>query len=244
MSESWIEPPYWPALMDDEAHVWLGHLPSARARLDDFAKWLSPEERERAARFRLQEHRERSQITRGFLRLLLARYCERDPRDLSFSSNPHGKPEVRDCDVQFNASHSGDYAAFAFTRAGVVGVDIEHIRGDMARRDEIARKHFASGEQKQLESIAESDRHRAFFDLWTCKEAFVKARGDGLFSGLDQFEILLNESRVLSVRGIEAAAWWLKSLPPIAGYSGAVVVNATACSPRFWKCAERFVFDG
>jgi len=239
MSEGWIEPEDWPVLSDSEVHVWLAHVPSARARLDEFVQLLSPEERDRAARFRFEEHRERSQITRGLLRSLLGRYLDCAPRDFSFAYNAHGKPEVTGCAIHFNNSHSGDYAAFAFTRVGAVGVDIEQIRDDITRREQIARKHFAPGEQTQLRALNEPECARAFFDLWTRKEAFVKARGDGLFSGLNQFEVLISEPRVVSVRGVAATDWWMAALPKLSGYSGAVVVNSSSCSARFWKWAER-----
>jgi 4'-phosphopantetheinyl transferase len=234
MSEGWIEPQGWPALGNAEVHVWLAHLPTVRHRLAHLDALLSAEERERARRFRLAEHRERSQMARGLLRQLLGKYAGCDPREFAFVSNPHGKPELPDCALHFNTSHSGDYAAFAFTRAGAAGVDIEQIRGDMTRREEIARKYFAETELVHLQSLSEPERQRAFFDLWTCKEAFVKARGDGLFSGLSEFEIHLHEPRIGSVNRGVAADWWLNLLPEIHGYCGAVVVRTPSCMARFF----------
>lgn len=238
MRDRWIEPENWPALAGDELHVWLAHFPSARVRRDEFAQLLSAEEHERAKRFRFDEHRERSQITRGLLRSLLGRYLGRAPEKLSFVYNAHGKPDVKDGGIHFNTSHSGDYAAFAFTRAGSVGVDIERFRADITRLEQIAERHFAPSERAELQALSEHERPRAFFDLWTRKEAFVKARGDGLFSGLNQFEICLSEPRVASVPAGAAVNWWMSALPHIEGYSGAVAVNAPSCLPRFWKNAE------
>jgi 4'-phosphopantetheinyl transferase len=236
MSARWIEPQDWPALALEEVHVWTAYLPSLHACRSGLLELLVPEEHARAAQFRFETHREQWQVTHGLLRFLLGRYLARRPRDVAFALNKHGKPRVPDSDLQFNASHSGDRAAFAFTRAGAVGVDIERIRADVTRRNEIARKYFAPAERDQLASAAEPER--VFFDLWTCKEAFVKARGDGIFSGLDQFEVWLKDPRVLSVRGQPATGWWLARLPEMAGYSGAVVVKVNRCSPRFWKCTE------
>jgi 4'-phosphopantetheinyl transferase len=243
MNEGWKEPEHWPTLPAGEVHVWLAHIPPLRVRLDEFIQLLSPEERERAARFRFDEHRERSQITRGLLRSLLGRYSDRSPGELCFVYNAHGKPEVKNCGIHFNTSHSGDYAAFAFTRSGAVGVDIEQFRDDITRREQIAEKYFAAGERTQLQALSEGERSRAFFDLWTRKEAFVKARGDGLFSGLNQFEVCLREPRVVSVRNAAATNWWMDSLPEINDYAGAVVVNAPSCAPRFWKCTEPFAIN-
>ena len=240
MSEQWIVPEERPALADGEAHVWLAHLPSARASFDQYARVLSGDEHARAEKFHFAEHRERWQMTRGILRLLLARYLEADACEIAFDYGAHGKPRLRhpaNPALHFNASHASDYAAFAMTRADEVGVDIERIREEMPRRDEIARRYFALGEQQQLFALPESERDRAFFALWTRKEAFVKARGDGLFSGLDQFEVALDPPRILSVAGANSASrnWWMAALPPVPNYAGAVVVRAASCVVRFWK---------
>ena len=98
-------------------------------------------------------------------------------------------------------------------------------------------RYFATGEQAAWHAQPEAERTRGFFELWTRKEAFVKARGDGVFSGLDQFEVSLAAPRLLRVRGDAAAAaeWWMTGLPPLPGYAGAVVVRAPACAARFWQ---------
>ncbi len=235
MNDIWIEPEETPALQDGEVHVWLVHVPSARVRLNDLAALLSADERERAARFRFERHRERAQVARGVLRSLLGHYTRCDAAAIRFAYNPHGKPELTNSNLYSNTSHSGDYAVFAFTRAGVVGVDIEQIHGDMSRHEAIAQRFFAPGEQQQLNSLPKSERARGFFHLWTGKEAFVKARGDGLFSGLDQFETALDGSRILSIHGAPARDWWMSALPNVPDYAGAVVVNASDCAPRFLK---------
>ena len=235
MSEMWIEPEGFPPLATGEVHVWLAHIPSAVPRLRELAALLSADERERVARFRFEPHRQRSQVARGVLRSLLGRYLDVDPQSFSFSYNAHGKPELKDTDLCFNTSHSGDYAAFALTRLGAVGVDIEEIRHNLDRSGAIAQRHFAPGEQQQFNAVPEGERINAFFQLWTRKEAFVKARGDGLFSGLDQFETMLNGAGLVSIRGAPAANWWVSSLPTVSGYAGAIVVNAAACITRFWR---------
>ena len=236
---AWTEPSELPVLGSDDVHVWLAHLPAARAHLARFVSLLSPDEQQRSTRFRFAEHRERWEMARGVMRLLLARYSGTAPADLRFVYNEHGKPAIRGSGIQFNSSHSGEFVVLAFTRAGAVGVDIEQVRDDFERLGEIGRKYFAPGEQEQLEALPSSDRARAFFDFWTRKEAFVKARGEGLFSGLDQFETLLAEPRIVSISGAPATEWWMSALPEIEGYAGAVVVNAPSCTARFWKWMDR-----
>ena len=175
MSETWINPQSWPALGDDEVQVWLAHLPTARSVLEKLTAVVSTDEVERAARFRSSAHQERALMTRGILRNLLGHQLHRSPRDLDFNVNEHGKPALPPpARLHFNLSHSGDYAAFALTRLGAVGVDVERIREDMPQLDDIAHRYFADSEQTQLRSVRDSERVRAFFTLWTRKEAFVK----------------------------------------------------------------------
>ena len=235
MKRDWIEPGEWPMLAAGEVHVWLAHVPEVRPRPDELGALLSLDERERVARFKFAAHRERAQVARGVLRLLLAQYTGRDARSLAFAYNPHGKPQLTDSEIHFNTSHSGDYVAFAFTPVGIVGVDIEQIRKDMKEHEAIAERHFAPGEQRQLAVLPESERIRGFFELWTRKEAFIKARGDSLFSGLNTFETSLDYGCSLRVNGVAARDWWMFPLPDVPGYVGAVAVNAAACVPRFLK---------
>jgi 4'-phosphopantetheinyl transferase len=222
-------------LKSADLHVWLAHLPSEKSHLVHLVALLSPDEQERAARFRFDEHRERWQMARGLLRTLLGTYLAVSPESLRFTYGEHGKPLLPDTGIYFNTSHSGDYAVFAFTRAGQVGVDVERIKEDISRREEIARKYFAPGEFQQWQTLPESERVRGFFDVWTRKEAFIKARGDGIFCGLDQFETSSHGPRIVSVRGEPATNWWISNLPEIPGYAASVVVNAAACTPHFWR---------
>jgi 4'-phosphopantetheinyl transferase len=237
MNGSWSERSDLPLLQENEAHCWLAHLPAQRALLGHAERVLSADERERIAKFRFEAHRERALLTRAILRWLLGGCLDIPPGEIAFRYGPHGKPELETGDLRFNTSHSGDYAAFVLTRAGDAGVDIEQVRDHFPRRDDIAARHFAAGEQAQLRALPEPDRQRAFFDLWTRKEAFVKARGDGLFSGLDRFEMSLREPRVVGVDGdaSKGAEWRVLEMPCIEGYSGAVVVRASSIVPRFWN---------
>jgi len=243
MNAVWSDLTQSPQLSSGEVHVWLAHLPSASIHFNDYSSVLSAEEQSRGGRFRFELHRERWMISRGILRMLLSRYLGAQARELGFDYNAHGKPSLREPgapDFHFNASHSGDYAAFAFTRAGAVGVDIESVRAEMPQAEDIARRFFAPGEREQLLALPPGERTRAFYQLWTCKEAFVKAKGDGLFSGLDRFEVAVSSSRLLTVDGAPAGDWWMTALPEVPGLAGGLVVAASQCSPRFLRWSESF----
>ena len=224
----------------NEAHVWLAHLPALHKDSARLAATLSRDELERAQQISSPERRAGWQQSRGLLRIILARCLNCDAAEIIFRAGAHGKPELQHPSpggLHFNTSHSGDYAAFAVSRAGAIGVDLERVNEERPRLSEIVARYFATGEQAAWRALPEMERARGFFALWTRKEAFVKARGDGVFSGLDQFEVSLAESRLISVGGNAAAAqeWWMTALPPIPGYAGAVAVGAPCCVARFWK---------
>jgi 4'-phosphopantetheinyl transferase len=147
---------------------------------------LSPDERERSARFRFARDRQRFIAARGALRALLGRYLGTRPGEIRFAYNAFGKPALTPefgGQLQFNLSHSGDLALIASTTDAEVGVDLECIRPD-ADYGEIARSVFSAAEVEQLNSVPSHLYSLAFLSCWTRKEASLKARGEGL-AGLD-----------------------------------------------------------
>jgi 4'-phosphopantetheinyl transferase len=131
-------------------------------------------------------------IARGTLRILLSRYLGCAAREIRFCYGNRGKPSLAGTPrLQFNMSHSGAMALFAFTLDCAIGVDIEQIRPIQDMND-IAARFFAPDETASLMSLAASERERAFFRCWTRKEAFIKATGDGLSTPLDSFSVTLD----------------------------------------------------
>jgi 4'-phosphopantetheinyl transferase len=171
------------------------------------------------------------QTSHGALRVLLSRYLNRDPREFQFTFGRAGKPSLKsDVGMHFNMSHSGNLAAYAFTHAGPVGVDIEEVRG-ISDLEGIARQHFCHAETTELLSVAdEKQRRDAFFRCWTRKESYVKAVGEGLSVPLDQFQVTLLPgvpARLVHIENSERAAlsWTLHHLEPAPGYVGAVAYH-------------------
>lgn len=124
--------------------------------------------------------------TRALLRLVLAKYTGLHPQDLLFASAEHGKPYLINSPlpVYFNLSHCGDVAVLAVGSQDGIGVDIEIIRA----RDylSIAERFFHDDEWRLMNSVAAEKREILFFKLWTLKEAFFKAMGGGISTGLDK----------------------------------------------------------
>jgi 4'-phosphopantetheinyl transferase len=241
-AKTWRSPPQELNLDAESVHVWLASLPDFRSRLQDIAATLSADELDRARRFRFELHRDRYQLTRGLLRILLGKYLKQAGHEIEFVYGLHGKPALKVTNAEprlhFNTSHSGDVAVFAVTHLGPVGVDIEQLR-PATMREEIARKYFAPAEVQELLALPQEQRGRGFFNCWTRKEAFLKARGDGVFGGLSTFQVSLSsrDARLVAINGdvSQAARWTVSELPEVPEYAGAVAVEFPNARLAFWK---------
>jgi 4'-phosphopantetheinyl transferase len=137
---------------------------------------------------------------------------------------PHGDLHSA---LRFNASNSGDLAAFAFTAGCEIGVDIEQHRA-LHEFQNIARRFFSPEEAAELLELPAAEKTDAFFHCWTRKEAYIKALGGGLSIPLDSFRVTLRPgvaARMVSLDGSEDAAhgWTLHSFDPAPGFAGAIV---------------------
>lgn len=232
-----------PPLARDEIHVWRLSLDVPGRRIDELRRILDDDERARGARFHFERDRCRFVVARAVLRLLLARYLNCVPETLRFLYGKTGKPSLAPSaagvDLRFNLSHSEGLALYAISRGREVGIDIEYLRADVAI-DEIAARFFSSRERVALEALAPVRRREAFFACWTRKEAYVKARGDGLSLALDAFDVSVGPDEspaLLAVRGDpdEVYRWSFAHLAPAAGYVGTVVIEGTGAAVTRWE---------
>ena len=196
----------------------------------------SDEERDRADRFRFPADRERFLARRGFLRSVLAGYAGRRPEALQFARGPNGKPRLPDADIRFNLSRTEDGILLGVTRGPEIGVDVERVRPGYTG-EEISGKFFAPAEMASLADLPEGIRSEAFFRVWTAKEAYLKARGEGLGYPLNAFAVPFageGPRRLAWHRDdAEIARWWLLPLTPGEGFVGAVAVGGEAPSMVF-----------
>lgn len=219
----------------DDIHIWQVSLAQPVQRISELERVLSPDERERAARFRRDIIRHRFIVARGALRYLLGAYTGRPPEDVAFQYAEYGKPELPppDAALQFNVSHSHDLALYAFTMHRPVGIDVEYLnRRSVMDRMKIARRFFSDAEYAALSALPERDQDRAFLACWTRKEAFIKAIGQGLSCPLDQFDVTVDpdaQAALLATRwdAADAARWAMAALNPGGGYIGALAVEGT-----------------
>jgi 4'-phosphopantetheinyl transferase len=239
----WVAQPEQLILLDDEVHVWRASLTRTPSELQSLASLLAPDEISRAQRFHFEPDRASFIVARATLRIILAAYLKLNPTQLQFSYSAHGKPALNDaetsCGLRFNLSHSNALALYAVTRNREIGVDIEYIRTDFAS-DEIAERFFSNTEIAMLRALPYQQRTENFFNCWTRKEAYIKARGEGLSFPLDRFDVSLipgEQRATLNVpeAPLEAARWSLQSLTPGDGYAAAIVVEGHDWNLKYWQ---------
>jgi len=196
---------------------------------------LSPDERERAERLRFAKHRHRFVVGRGLLRIILGQMLGLRPEEVCFRYSPRGKPELNEeagaDSLRFNLAHSQGLALYALTHERRVGVDLERVRSDIDAAS-IAATFFSTREADALRALARDPQSVAFFRAWTLKEAYLKARGDGLALPLDRLDIspLLGKSAAavyVQRTPQETTRWSLQTLSPGPGYAAALAVEGT-----------------
>ena len=244
-TDEWVLPPADLALSNDDVHVWRVWLDLAVSSVRHLRFTLAPDELRRADRYHFETDRRRFIIARGVLRAILSRYLHQAPGQLQFGSNPYGKPTLLHPSapdrLRFNVSHSDGLALIAIAAGREVGVDLERVRVDFAC-ERIAEQFFSPREITALRALPAALRREALFTCWTRKEAYIKARGEGLSLPLDRFDVSLAPdlpAALLDVEGDphEASRWSLRALHPGAGYVAALAVEGRGWNLRRWQWA-------
>ena len=224
------------ALSKDKVHVWRANLNLSADEIDSFAAILSKDERLRADRFRFPQHRRRFIAARGILRKILASYLNLPSKSLQFAYGDRGKPKLLDCTLQFNISHSQELALYGVTCERKIGIDLEYLKTTTDFK-KIARRFFAPRETEYIECLSEKKQKQAFFQLWTAKEAYLKATGEGLTGSLDKIEIFITpelSAKLLAIEGNTFAAtkWSIISFIPATNYVATLAIDTPIPKPE------------
>jgi 4'-phosphopantetheinyl transferase len=226
-------------------HVWRVSLEQPPGAVATLRALLSADEQTRADRFHFEKDRRHFIVARATLRKLLGRYLDIAAADLRFAYADHGKPQLAAeigqqlTPLRFNLAHSGGLAVYAFTLLGEIGIDLEYIKPEFTG-DDVARRFFSATEIASLDQLGADERVFAFFNCWTRKEAFIKAKGMGLSLALDQFDVALapdQEAALLRTRWDESEAgrWSLRALDIGTGYVGAMALEAHDWQLHCWE---------
>ena len=234
--QAWVRGPLSPAIDANEMHLWKIDL--RRESTAEMNASLSPEEHDRAARFHFDRDRQRFLIAHASLRMILGRYLELAPAALSFAQNEFGKPFLINPEAagfHFNLSHSEDLALVSVSRDREVGVDVEFMRPNFATID-VAEHFFSVAEVYTLTGLDPEWRTQGFFNCWTRKEAYIKARGEGLWLSLDSFDVSLAPdvpAALLQTRfdPSDVTRWSLHEIFPAPNYAAAFAIERGPSTP-------------
>ncbi len=146
---------------------------------------------DRASRFKYEKDRNLFITAHGLLRIILGNLLCIPAAQVRFKTGTHGKPALDDTyhnSILFNISHSGSAVAIVLSSQYAVGVDVEYIR-PIKDVDSIVRRYFHPQEISYFEGLPDEEKSKGFYQLWTQKEAVIKALGKGLFFPLDRFSV-------------------------------------------------------
>lgn len=263
LTECWprTRTPAVPRARPGEVHVWWGRMGGLPGWLPSPRCILTAGELAHAECILQPRARSQYLLTRSLLRLLLAQYVDAGPRDVKLELGANGKPRLggeQDDRLAFNVTHSGDVVVVAVagrTRArsrgedgevggegedgppenGEVGVDVEQIRADTPVQ-KIAARFFAPLEVTRLLGVPEPGRRHAFFQLWSAKEALLKAMGDGLTRSLDTFVVEVGTRGSCHLLGVPQP-WTLVCLDAPPGYVAAVAYGGAITELRCFEAS-------
>jgi len=217
-----------------QVHLWRAGLPPAlgAGRARRLAAMLPEEELARCERFRRPDARARALASRVALRAVLGSCLGLDPREVPLLEG-RGKPHLAgglEGELDFSLSDSGGLVLLAVGRKVRVGADVEKLR-PAPFLDVVVERFFGEQERDELSGLRGAERRRAYFRLWTRREAAAKALGLGILEHFRRFPCWSAELQ-------EAEAWRITDLRPAPGYAGAVCREGQGAIAGFWVWRE------
>jgi 4'-phosphopantetheinyl transferase len=225
-----------------EIHLWLAFYDEITDErlLSDYRSLLNSAEKEQQVRFYFAKDRLRYLVTRALVRTVMSRYVPIDPRDWVFSTNAYGCPEIanaqgREAFLSFNISHTESLIVMGVTTRRALGVDVENFRAREVSI-EIADRYFAPAEVAALNNVPPQQQQYRFFEYWTFKESYIKARRMGLSLPLDKFSFHYPHDRALEIAidaelADDAARWQFWQFQPRPEYLVAICAERIPDQP-------------
>jgi len=213
----------WPDLITDDG------------LLSRYKSWLSDDELAQMPRFYFARHRHQFLITRALIRTSLSNYYQVDPSHWQFGKNEFGKPEISHPDktlpVRFNISHTDGLIMCGIAKDHDIGVDVEDRQRSTRTALDSLSSYFSQQEIEDLEKLPPDQQRQRFFDYWTLKESYIKARGAGLSIPLHKFSFRfqandLSEFSIHPDLDDDAGNWQFWRIPMAERYQVAVAVNS------------------
>ncbi|WP_437292949.1 4'-phosphopantetheinyl transferase family protein [Sorangium sp. So ce426] len=223
------------------AHLWYVFCDSARdeALLEAYHRLMAPDEAAQQARFLFAENRHEYLLTRALVRTVLSKYANVAPEAWSFVRNEFGRPQIAGPPgvppIRFNLSNTRGLIACLVALDRDVGVDVEDTERASGAVD-IADRFFSPGEVRALRALPPERQRARFFEYWTLKESYIKARGMGLAIPLDQFSFHLDDGPSIGISfdprlGDDRSAWQFALYQPSARHTMAAAIRSGGGPP-------------
>jgi 4'-phosphopantetheinyl transferase len=219
-------------LSPDAGEIHLYYADLRNYRIKNPETLLSPDERERADRYRFDADSLRYVQARCLLREVLSFYTKCAPKEIIFKYTTHGKPFLKGepaGGIQFNISHSGYMVSVAVSCGRRVGIDIEKVRDDISESDSSLR-FFSETEIAAIRKSHGRAKAELFFRIWTRKEALLKATGEGI-GGLPGSPDLLDKDEF----SLNGTVWQVYDLKISPGYSAALATEGSGSVVRIMR---------
>lgn len=239
----WRQPPRQISLDTDDVHVWRACLMQPNETVLELVETLSEDELYRVDRYRFERDKRRFIVARGLLRRILHRYLDVPVAAIRFSYGVKGKPALAlpECNLQFNLSHSREIVLIGLTLHQDIGIDLEWVHA-LEAMDQIIDRFFSPHEKQRLGGLAMPERQEAFFRFWTCKEAYIKACGEGFAIAFDQFDVEIDPGGGVSLLangqqqgGDHPECWAIQQISPGEDYVAAVAVRNSSWNLCCWQ---------
>jgi 4'-phosphopantetheinyl transferase len=237
-------PPFF--LKPYQVQAWAFNLDHAGQTIQGLEQLLSEDETSRSERYRFEQDRCRFVTRRGILRQLLGKYNGKDPAEIVFKTNAYGKLYLASEPIKFNLSSCQNMVVYCFTLGMEVGIDLEQVRV-LEERESLVKNWFSPSEKAGLHALAPEKQTDAFYHVWTQKEAFLKAHGEGLSFPLDGFSVSVDPERsgeLLSIKdGAEQASCWkIYTYAHLKGWRSAICAETKTSFEVTWYSPELAIF--
>jgi phosphopantetheine--protein transferase-like protein len=213
-------------LTKQNAIIFTAKLPLMKQHQKELWQSLSGQEKIQAEGFVNNTLKDKYILSHGLLRYLLSLYVERNPQDIQYLVNQFGKPFLKDdnCTLQFNMSHSKDYAVYIIALEDQVGIDIEWKDKDI-NIQEIFELVLSPTEVTNFNQLNSEEKFHAFYCIWTKKEAIIKAIGQGLSYPIKTIEVMNSIHDNKSYCIANGNAFYFLNLHNLDNYAGAVALT-------------------
>ncbi|ADG93868.1 4'-phosphopantetheinyl transferase [Arcobacter nitrofigilis DSM 7299] len=212
-------------LFNNNVHIWKIEIDKISEDIYKYSELLTPDELNRANKYRISNKKKAYITTRITLKILLKYYLDNDSYSITLYKNNYGKIYIKGSNLYFNISHSTDMSIITFSRNNEIGIDLENMNCDSNIID-ISTRYFTKRERLWIKNLALEKQKEAFIYCWVRKEAYIKALGLGLSIPLDSFHVIPQNTKEIPIDNFQIKEWFLYPLNISTQYLGAMCIQS------------------